>query len=174
MPVYDVDNPGAPRMQWNLTVGPPGQQGARPAAELDFNNQPALEIMMGQQVNVALNGGRTGVYTRALADCSAFCLLYRPPGGHYSRAAMIHMPGGPDPAAVNWPAMAGNMPVVGGAVFFAILANRNATVLTDRFLAAIAERLPQVGARRTWVYNGGVGGSIDFGVEWGAFAGQPN
>ena len=128
---------------------------------------------MGQQVNIALNANCTGVFTRALADCSAFALLYRPPRGHYSRAALIHMPGGPDPETVNWGAMAANMPAVGGAIFFAILANRTATYLSERFLAEVSARLPQVGARRTWVYNGGVGGTIDFGVDWGAFAGQP-
>jgi len=168
MPVYTVANPAAPPQPWNLQVGPPANL---PPARLDIVGN-AVEVPMGQQRNIALGAHATALFTRSLTDCSGFCVLYRPPGGAWNRASLIHMMGGPDPNSVNWPGMVANMPVVAGAVFFAILANSRATVLTDPFLAAVTVNLPMIPAARTWVYNNDIM-AINFGVDFGAFAGQP-
>jgi hypothetical protein len=82
------------------------------------------------------------------------------------------MNGGPDPNSVNWAGMIANMPVAPGAVFYAVLANSMPTVLTDSFLAAVAANLNQIPVANTWVYNNQVA-AIDFGVDWGAFVGEP-
>lgn len=169
MPVYDVANPAAAPNQWNLQVALPPVP--LPPARLAVNGN-SVDVPMGQQANVALNVGTTTLLTRHLTDCSAFCVLYRPPAAGWNRASLIHMLGGPDPAAVNWAGMVANMPVNPGAVFFAILANSRATVLTNNFLNAVAANLPMISAARTWVYNNQVM-AINFGVDWGAFAGEP-
>lgn len=170
MPVYDVNLPDSPYQAWNLQVGPPGIPGQRPPAQLVING-PAQEVMMGNMANIALNQQNTALFTRNLTDCSAFCILYRGPGAAWSRASLIHMAGGPDPAGVNWAAMVNGMPAVPGATFFAILANSNATVLTDPFLTAVAQNLQQIPANNIWVYNQRRM-AINFGIDFGAFAGE--
>jgi hypothetical protein len=170
MPNYDVAQPAAVAQQWNLQVGPIGPPATLPPAHLVVNG-PLHQVPMGQQANVALNPGCTGIYTTNLTDCSAFCVLYRPAGQGWNRASLIHMMGGPDPNSVNWPGMVANMPGAPGAVYFAVLANSRPTVLTNGFLVAVAANLPQIPAGNTWVYNNQVM-AINFGVDWGAFAGQ--
>jgi hypothetical protein len=127
---------------------------------------------MGQQANIALNAGSTAIITRNLANCSAFGVLYRKGAAAWSRASLAHMEGGPDPKVVNWPAMVANMPVGPNAVFFAVLANSAATVLTEKFLIAIAANLPAIAPGKTWVYNQQIG-AINFGLDFSAFAGEP-
>jgi hypothetical protein len=171
MPVYDVNNVNAQKLAWNLQVGPPGMPGARPGALLQLNG-PGQNVPMGQQMNVALNAQCTAIYTQHLTDCSAFCILYRQGAAAWSRASLIHMMGGPDPNSVNWAGMVNQMPNNAGAVYFAILANSKPTVLTQGFLAAVQQNLPQIPNNNLWVYNQNLG-AINFGVDWGAFAGEP-
>ena len=168
MPTYDVTAPLLPGQPWNLVVGP--GMPPLPRARLVLAG-PAHQVAMGVQANVALNAGCVGIYTDALADCSAFAVLYRDHHGAWSRASLIHILGGPDPNAVNWPGMVNNMPAGGIATWYAILANSRPTILTDNFLQAITANLPAIPAANTWVYNG-QSSSINFGVDSGAFAGQ--
>ncbi len=60
-----------------------------------------VQVAMDQTLNIALNAQETGLFTNGLANCSAFAILWRPAGGHFARASMIHMLGGPDPNSVN-------------------------------------------------------------------------
>jgi hypothetical protein len=171
MPEYNVGQPAAAPQAWNLQVGPPGIEPNRPPASLALAG-PSHEVAMGQQANIALNAGATAIITRHLANCSAFGILYRQGGHAWSRASLIHMLGGPDPNSVNWPAMVAAMPVVPNSVFFAVLANSSATVLTEAFLQAITANLPWILPARTWVYNQ-QRPAINFGLDFSAFAGEP-
>lgn len=171
MPEYNVGQPTAAPQAWNLQVGPPGKDPNRPPASLTLNG-PSYEVAMGQQANIALNAGSTAIFTRHLANCSAFGILYRQGAQGWSRASLIHMLGGPDPKSVNWPAMVANMPVAPNSVFFAVLANSSPTVLTKAFLEAIAAELPWIPPARTWVYNQ-QRPAINFGLDFSAFAGEP-
>jgi hypothetical protein len=152
----------------NLQYSPPD---GFPPAKLEIGG-PVQQVNMGQQLNVALGQACTAIYTQNLTDCSAFCVLYRPGGRAWSRAALIHMKGGPDPNAVDWQGMVSNMPNTQGAVYFAILANSQATVLTEGFLEAVQTNLGQlIPNQNRWVYNNKVM-AINFGVDYSAFAGQ--
>jgi len=168
MPTYTVNN-RAMNGAWNLPNGPPGVPGARPRATLNLAHSQA--VAMGQQANVALGPMLTGLHTLHLANCSAFCILYRAnAGAAWSRCSLIHMLGGPDPLAVNWPGMLVGMPA--GGIFYGVLANSQATVLTPGFLAAVALNTP-IPAANMWVYDAQApGGVINFGLDWNAFAGE--
>lgn len=168
MPVFTVNNRAA-NGGWSLPNGPPGVPGARPRAVLNLaQSQP---VAMGQQANVALGPLLTGLHTLHLANCSAFCILYRPNAWTpWNRCSLIHMLGGPNAAAVNWPGMLAGMPA--GGNYYGILANSQATVLTAAFLNAVAVNTP-IPAGNTWVYDAQApGGVINFGLDWNAFAGE--
>ncbi|MFN8556942.1 MAG: hypothetical protein U0531_06180 [Dehalococcoidia bacterium] len=168
MPNYTVNN-RAVTSGWNVVAGPPGALGARPEAVLALNNSQA--VAMGQAANIALGPATTGLHTMHLANCSAFCILYRPNAmAPWSRAALMHMLGGPDPNAVNWAAMTAGMP--GGGIFYGVLANSQATVLSPGFVVAVLANTA-IPAGNMWVYDAqSPGGVINFGIDWNGFAGE--
>jgi hypothetical protein len=156
----------------DLPAGPPGVVGARPKATIHLGNSG--NVPMGAQANVALGPGTTGLHTNNLANCSAFAILYRPNAlAGWNRASLIHMLGGPDPTAPNWGGMLANMPVGAGAVFYGVLANSQATILSANFVNAVAAKTPIL-AGNMWVYDAQApGGVINFAIDWNAFTGEP-
>ncbi len=168
MPTYNVNNRLA-QGAWNLLNGPPGPAGNRPVAHLNLNQNAAQNVAMGAHANVLLGPNMEGIFTQNLTNCSAFIILWRPPGANqWQRASLIHMLGGPDPNAVPWGAMLAGMGP--GGTYYGILANSMPTVLTGGFLAAVAANTP-IPAGNMWVYDANTG-AIDFGVDWNGFAGE--
>jgi hypothetical protein len=170
MPNYDVGNRAATFL-WRIQAGPPPPPPpARPRAIINMGAS-GVAVGMGAMNNIALNGGATGLFTNHLANCSAFAILWRPGGGAFARASLIHMLGGPDPNAVNWAAMLAGMGP--GGTYYGVLANSQSTVLSAGFVAAVLANTP-IPAANMWVYNAEApGGVINFGVDWNGFAGEP-
>jgi hypothetical protein len=126
---------------------------------------------MGNTLNMPLAAGATeGLHTNHLANCSAFCILWRPAGiATFQRASMIHMLGGPDADAVNWANMQAHM---GAGEFYGILANSQSTVLTEGFLEAVTANT-QIPAANMWVYNANSNQStINFRIDRSGNAGE--
>jgi|GEM_PF-4880256 len=170
MPIYTVGNRGA-NGAWNVLNGPPGPGGNRPRAQLNLNLAQSQNVAMGAHANVAFGPNMQGIYTQHLTDCSAFIILWRPAGANqWQRASLIHMLGGPDPNAVPWGAMLAGMGP--GGTYYGILANRDQTVLSAGFVAAVTANTP-IPAGNVWVYDAEThGGAIHFGVDWNGFAGE--
>jgi hypothetical protein len=82
---------------------------------------------------------------------SVFCVLWRPgPSGGFRQGAMAHMPGLPDPNAVNWGSLLTDMPYSG--TFYSILVNPWTNGQTQPFLDEVERRTP-IGTQNMWVYN---------------------
>jgi hypothetical protein len=103
-----------------------------------------------------------------LSNCSAFCILHRPIGRtSWRRASLVHIGGGPEPDAVNWPEMVANM---GEGDYYGILANSVVTTLTAGFCNAVLERTA-IPPENLWVYDAATG-IINFGLDRTAHAGE--
>lgn len=169
MPDYNVAN-RAVVSAWDLPNGPPGPPLDRPMAGIVMSVN-AVEIFMGQTANIALDASKTGIFTKHLTFCSAFAILWKPlPDGFFTRVSMVHLPGGPDPMAVNWAEMQAHMEPYG--TFYGVLANSQATVLSDSFVEAVLLNT-LIPPGNMWVYNAQhPGGAINFGLNWVGEAGE--
>jgi hypothetical protein len=95
-----------------------------------------------------------------LSNCSAFCILHLPIGRtSWRRASLVHIGGGPEPDAVNWPEMVANM---GEGDYYGILANSVVTTLTAGFCNAVLERTA-IPPENLWVYDAARGSST---LDW--------
>jgi len=164
MPNYDVGNRAA-YLPWNIPAGP-----SRPRAVIHMGTT-GIAVGRGGMNNIALTGDATGLFTNTPSDSSVFAILWRPGGGVFARASLIHMLGGPDPKAVNWAAMLQAMGP--GGSYYGVLANSQATVPSADFIAAALANTP-IPEGGIWIYNAeSPGGVFNFGVDWNGFAGEP-
>jgi hypothetical protein len=126
---------------------------------------------MGAMNNLALDADATGLFTSTPSSSSVFAILWRPGGGVFARASLIHMPGGPDPKAESWAAML--LAMGPGGSYYGVLANSQATVPSADFIAAVLANTP-ISESNVWVYNAEApGDTFSFGVDWNGFAGEP-
>ena len=174
MPDYDVGAPKAPAQQWDLQGEPPGTPPRRPPARLILQG-PACMVPFQVERSIQLHSECQAIYTEGLSNCSAFCVLYNTQQGKpWSQAYLAHIPGGPIPDFVSWELIKKTMPPANDCRHIAVLANTNPTVGTPNFLEAVADRLPFIPPENTWVYNNKTSGHMKFGVDFSAFAGEPD
>jgi hypothetical protein len=180
MPVYNVGDLVAAPQTWNLQEGPPGTNPKRrPRARLALPGDAgdAYKVPFQVEKSVPLDSDHQAIYTDGLYDCSAFCILYRrEQDEHWSWSYLAHIPGGPNPDFIEWESrIRAKMPAVDGCRYIAVLANsRPSEGLTQTFLDEASNNLPFIPDENVWVYNHDTRGAMKFGVDFNAFAGEPD